>query len=262
MEIELNCNIMETKKGEAIVVIVIGDKYKKIYNTNFRKSHERFAKKIGRPLIIFNNYIDKNQKARERSPAWQALCIFEAKETENYDRLCFIDADIYITTKARNPFEETEIGTFGIVDNNPYNLPDQSASNNILYQFCPLENRPEKMMNGGVFVAERNIHAKTLSYIYNHYEEQLCYYNGPISYHVQTEHKITLLSPHFNTVIPNIIKKYGVLWLLKIPFSGFIHFCGEIHMDMFFIVKKIDEHPLKGILDAILNKIKNRFSSK
>lgn len=250
---------METNKKEAIVVIAIGEKYKKMYDATFRESHERFAKKIGVPLIIIDDFIDKSERSLNRSPAWQSMCIFEAKETKEYNRLFFIDADVYITHNARNPFKNIPIGTVGIVDDNPYNLEEKNILNPTLYKYCPLENRPDKMINGGIFVADRNIHTKTLSYIYNNYEEQVCYHNGPMSYHILTENKVTLLSSHFNTIIPNVIKKYGPLWFFTIYTAGFIHFCGEIHEEMVAIVKDIDLHPIEGTFRTVIKKIYGFF---
>lgn len=247
---------METEKKEAIVVIAIGEKFKNIYDTYFRESQERFAKKIGVPLIILNDYIDKSERSLARSPSWQKLLMFDVSQTENYDRLCYIDADIYITKKAKNPFENTENKTFGVVKNNPYNFPEERVSNLELYNYCPKENRPKYIINSGFFVAERNIHKKTFEYVYNHYEEQPCYENGPLSYHMLTEHKITDLDIHFNNIIPNLIKKYGFLWVFKLNKGGFIHFCGKIHEEMVNYVQDIDNHPIYGIYRTMLNKIR------
>ncbi|GAH33500.1 unnamed protein product, partial [marine sediment metagenome] len=40
------------KNKEALVTMAMGEEYQAFYNQNFRFSHERFAKKIGRKLIV------------------------------------------------------------------------------------------------------------------------------------------------------------------------------------------------------------------
>ena len=57
--------------------------------------------KINAELVIIDDYI-KNQTS---APLGQKLLIFDHPKISKYDRAMFMDADIYITKHARNPFD-------------------------------------------------------------------------------------------------------------------------------------------------------------
>ena len=226
----------------ALVTIVIGKKYLDFYNRNFRKSHESFAKKIGVPLIVISDYIDKSEFGLNRHPAWQKLKIFDSKQTENYDRLCWIDADIYVTRNSKNPFEHLSSKCCAAVRNNIYDIEDYRKSDLNLYEECPRDNRPDYLLNTGFFIVSRQDHSSMLEHIYNSYSEQPCYENGPLSYHLINSRAVEL-DKEFNHLVPMYKQVHGTslksLYRL-VRYSSFIHFCGGIDKKILSKVRVID----------------------
>lgn len=232
------------KNKEALVTMAIGEEYQAFYNQNFRFSHERFAKKIGRKLIVIEDYIDDSEYGRSRHPAWQALLIFKSPKTKEFDRLCWIDADIFITDHCLDPFDKISHNEWAAVRNNTYNSERLAKSDLNLYAYCPQDNRPEYVLNMGFFIAGREEHAELLEYVYRNYDEQPCYYNGPLSYHFLNTSPGIELGRSFNNIVPNYTATEGrSLYSIDklVEESNFIHFCGGIDEDILRKVLHIDQ---------------------
>ena len=222
----------------ALVVLVVGDKYIAEYNKYFKPSHERFAKKYNLPLIIFERYIDALSEGK-RHPSWQKLLIFEAEETKEFDRLCWIDADIYITAHAKNPFDFVAADEWGMVKNDLRGMDYyiQSDLNNL--QFCPQDNRPQYLYNGGFFIATRKQHASILRFVYDKYD--LPYFDfknsfeqAPLSYHIHNCKPGKELGFEFNAqVLSYCILNGSSVWGFKTFYleNSFLHFVGGTSKD-------------------------------
>ncbi len=220
-----------TKFKSAIVTIAIGNQYLKFYNKYFRPSHEAFAKKIDVPLIVIDNHIDETELGTSRHPAWQKLNIFKSPLTHEFDQLCWIDADMYITDSSLNPFDLVDINNWAAVRNNIYNLDSYRVSDLELYKFCPSTNMPDYLLNTGFFIVNRYHHSKLLDYVYENYSEQQCYENGPLSYHLLNTAGGIELSDKFNKIVMMHMhvegtSLYSTYKLVKGAY--FIHFCGGI----------------------------------
>ena len=232
------------KDKEALVTVAIGEKYRAFYNRNFRLSHERFAGKIGRKLIVIEDYIDDSESGRSRHPAWQKLLIFKSPKTEGFDRLCWIDADIFVTDHSLNPFDKAGHNEWAAVRNNTYNLERAAKTGLNLYTQCPNNNRPRYVLNTGFFIANREDHAEMLEYVYRNYHEQPCYENGPLSYHLLNISPGIELDRSFNNLIPYYVEVKGVNWYSiyrLVEESNFIHFCGGINKGILQKVLTIDQ---------------------
>jgi len=218
---------MKYKLREAFVTLVVGEEYLKYYNKFFRSSQEKFANKTGKELIVITDYIDISDYSKTRSPAWQKLLIFKAFQTKNFDRLCWIDADIYVTQNHQNPFLQVAEHEWGAVMNNPYNLDFLAASDLQMYEFCPQDNIPNYVINGGFVVVSKKYHANIMEYIYYNYKEkpETCYEQGYLSYHFINEYPGKILDVYFNNQIAtyfmyepysfknmfNLVKNHGCL---------------------------------------------------
>lgn len=228
---------------EAYVTMAIGATYLNTYNKLFRASHERLARETGRRLIVFTDYIDKSAYGVGRHPAWQALLIFRSPQTEQFDRLCWIDADIYFTRNIRDPFEVVKPGEWGAASNNSYNLEFYSRSDLDLYKHCPGQNRPSYVLNMGFFVASRTPHREILERVYFKYPEQPCYYQGPLSYHLLNEFPGVQLDRSFNNLVPAHLIARGrspkSLYCLVAESTG-VHFCGGVHYGLVRLIAFID----------------------
>ena len=237
--------------NEALVTCAIGDKYLQYYNLHFRSSQERFAKKIGRPLVVIEDYIDTSELAIQKHPAWQKLLIFNAPQLKQFNRLCWLDVDIYVTRDSQNPFDFVGQSEWGAVVNNPDNYPKLAKSDLNLYANCPQKNRPNYLLNTGFFVVNRENHQDTLEYVYKSYSEQPCYENGPLSYHLLNTPNGKELPRSFNELTANIrLANYksiiselrNVITIYKlVKKSNFIHFAGGVNLDLLRTVKRFDK---------------------
>lgn len=257
---------------EAIVTCAIGTKYLDFYNSNFRSSHEQFAKRINRPLIVIDDYIDKSSRGLERHPAWQKLLLFSAPQLKDYDRLCWIDADIFVTSQSKNPFDLVKESEWGAVRNNPDNYPDLAKSDLNLYQFCPKSGQPDYLLNTGFFIVSKKYHQKVLDFVYYNYHEQTCYENGPLSYHLLNTENGVELSRSYNEIIANlrlkeplsIRQRLKTLFILNkvVKKSHFIHFAGGVNLQILETIKELDKNGLIFISKNIFKLIFNKFFSR
>jgi hypothetical protein len=236
---------MNTQGGsgtkEVILVMAIGEKYLNFYNNNFRESHERFAKKINRELVVLSEFIESFPG---KYPAWQRLLMFRHPKIAPYDKVLMIDADIYITRHARNPFEVCGDKPWGVVHNNPYNLASLAKSDLELYAFCPKENRPNYQLNLGMYVISKQ-YQPVWERLFYESPEQPCYENGPLSYFLINEGKGMILPPEFNTLTSPYREAFGngLSTVIKMyDENSFIHFAGGIHWPILWIIRYIDTH--------------------
>jgi hypothetical protein len=230
----------ETRYDGVFTTLAIGKKYLDNFNKEFRQSFETFAKKFNLEFVVVDEFIEPSDK---RAP-WQKLLIFSHPRIAPYEKVMFMDADIYITAHARNPFQVLGSKPWGIIDNNPYNLEFLSRTEPQLYQHCPKENRPDRMMNSGVYIVSKE-NKSMMEMIYKTQPEQQCCDNGPLSYYLLTDGKGMLLPAEFNTVVFCFRSAYG--WglskILKMyTENSFIHFAGNKGMMFLPLIRYIDTH--------------------
>lgn len=226
---------------EVMLVMAIGEKFLSYYNKKFRESHERFAQKIGRKLVVISEFIESFPG---KYPAWQRLLMFRHPEIAKYDKVLVVDADIYITKHARNPLEVCGDKPWGVVKNNPYNLPSLEKTDLELYNFCPKENRPSFQLNLGMYVISK-VYQPIWERLFYESPEQPCYENGPLSYFLLNEGKGMILPAEFNTMVTPYREAfgYGLSAILKMyRENSFIHFAGGIHRPILALVRYIDTH--------------------
>ena len=110
-------------KPNAIVTLVVGDKYKKLFNKYSRASFVKYSQKINADLIIIEERLDSSSVSNLRSIAWQKLLILSQNWSNNYEQILWIDSDVVINnTNADNIFDTTPIKKIGGVD--AYKIPN------------------------------------------------------------------------------------------------------------------------------------------
>jgi hypothetical protein len=93
----------------AIVIFVIGDKYKEIFNCIFRKNVELYCKKYDYDLIILDKLIRNEENMDKKKFYWQRLLI--PSNFKGYDYVVSLDSDIYINSNSPPfPFNKISIG--------------------------------------------------------------------------------------------------------------------------------------------------------
>lgn len=248
---------MNQTSKNAVVTIVLGTTYGCLYNRYFKASHERFARSIGADLIIIRDYIVPTTK----HPSWQKMVMFRHEAVQKYDRVLFVDADIYIQRDAKNPFDMVPRGQWGMVKNNEYDIPAIAESDLTLYSHCPTQpSHPSFVLNGGFFVAEKAVHQKVFEYIFDHYPEEDCYEQGPLSYHFLTGFSGTtflgtILPGNYNGVLAAYRQKYGRGLSVIVRFfreNQFIHFAGGMNFLLISILMELDMAP-QGFASKTIN---------
>jgi len=259
----------EDNRDIAILCIATGEKYLSHYEKYFKESQERFAFEQRTPLIVISENIEKSHK----HPSWQKLLMFKSPILKNFNRVILLDGDIYIKNYSENPTDLTPSDHWGLVKNNAFELPRYAKTDPTLYSNCPQADRPSFVLNCGFFILNRKTHSKIMEYVFSNYTEQICYEQGPLSYHLITEFPGTIIPWKFNNIVPAYMEKFGYSMSSVISLydqSNFIHFAGNsgkkiIRLFPFFnkypILLDISKKPyILWVLDGLallLKKIKN-----
>jgi hypothetical protein len=100
----------------AVVVAVVGDKYRKEYDETFKKHTTDYCMKYGYDHLLITNFPAMN-KYGEKVICMLKWQIASQPEIQIYDRIILMDADMVIT-KACPPIHELDIppGKIGMVD--------------------------------------------------------------------------------------------------------------------------------------------------
>ncbi len=118
----------------ALVTIVIGDAYRRIYDRYVRARLERYAERHGYGLrVIEQPILDLPGKKF----TWQKLCLPEMPWFGRFDRLAVLDSDILIAADAP-ALPEVPDGAVGLVaDKGTAEMPVQYNSGVLVYRPCP-----------------------------------------------------------------------------------------------------------------------------
>ncbi len=81
----------------ALVAIVIGDAYRRIYDRYIRARFEAYAARCGYELRVIDRPI-RNLPGKQFT--WQKLCLHDMPWFADYEQMAFIDSDIFITRDA------------------------------------------------------------------------------------------------------------------------------------------------------------------
>ena len=82
--------------AKALVTMAIGDDYKSMWEAYYKPSILPYAERHGYELIVVDDYIDAGPSGRARTPHWQKLLILERPDIARFERVVWIDADIFI----------------------------------------------------------------------------------------------------------------------------------------------------------------------
>jgi hypothetical protein len=214
-----------TPRAEAFVTLVAGEAYARWYRRNVFPSHQRFAKLHGRPLVVLEGRLPPCG-VEHPHPSWDKLRIFEAEATRPFERLCWLDADLFTMRGAPDPFAQAEEGWVA-VDNNTYGSPSQAVQDREWSWFLPPGEAPPWLINTGFFVVERSRHAEMMGAVFRHWGGR--WDQGPFSFHLQSCAPGKRVSAVFNRVVLHHLARFGhgppALRSLVDP-PGFVHFVG------------------------------------
>lgn len=237
------------KKDKVVVIVAIGEKYLKEFQDRFGQSIKKYADKIGAELVVVDDWIGP----RGKHASWQKLLMFDHPKISKYEKAFFLDADIFATKHAKDPFLLVEGKPWGIVKNNPYNFDYLNKTEPALYDCCPKENRPNFVVNTGSFVISKS-YKPLLEKVFKDYPEQGCRENGPLSYHLINDNKGVYLPTEFNTLLfpYRATHGQGLSVILKMyKEASFIHFVGGKGNLLIPLIKYIDRTD-KSLLKSII----------
>lgn len=238
-----------TEEKKVVVIVAIGQKYLNIFKKRFGDSIANYANKIGAELVIVDDWIGP----RGKHASWQKLLMFDHPRIAKYNWAFFLDADIFATKHAKDPFLIVGDKPWGIVNNNPYNFDYLTKTEPALYDCCPKENRPNFVVNTGSFVI-RKTYKPLLEKVFNDYPEQGCRENGPLSYHLINDGEGVYLPPEFNVMVfpYRATHGQGLSKVIKMyEESSFIHFAGGKGNLLLPLLKYIDKTE-KSVLKSII----------
>jgi hypothetical protein len=207
----------------AVVTLTIGGKVSGDFNRNFRPLWETYCSAHGLGLVQIDRPLDDSPRAAARSPSWQKLRVHRVRETEGFDRLAWVDADVMIRPDAPNIFDAAPPDKVGAVDDfatptredhdfvldGLYRKWDAAGieyvSNRTPAEFylnygisCDLDS----VVQAGVMVFTPGVHGRLFDHVYNSYEEgatlALNHEMRPLSYELLTAGAVHWINPKFN----------------------------------------------------------------
>lgn len=101
--------------SKAIVTIIVGEKYQRLWQAIARPNWEKYANRYGYQMIVFRDLLDASPIGLHRSPAWQKLLTLGRPELKNVDRVLWLDADILINPAAPDAVESVAVEKVGAV---------------------------------------------------------------------------------------------------------------------------------------------------
>lgn len=178
---------------KAIVTLIIGDKYYKLWEKYAKESWEKYCKIHNYDLIVLDKILDHSQRAKERTVIWQKCLILEEPEVQKYDRIVWLDADIVINYH-NAPCVIKDVPDGHIAATNAWKFPDYETYNEIwqrnkkyvdwhgfgfhgkgeeLYTECGLSPESYDVLQAGVLVLEPKLHRKLFWDVYYNYEKKI-----------------------------------------------------------------------------------------
>lgn len=117
----------------ALVTIVIGDRYREIYDRYIRARFERYAARHGYDLKVIDQPI---LDLPGKKFTWQKLCMAHVPWFRDYDRLAVLDSDIFIARDAP-ALPAVPDGKVGLIADKPTaQMPVHYNSGVLIYQPC------------------------------------------------------------------------------------------------------------------------------
>ena len=207
----------------AIATLVIGDRFLNPFNYSFRPGWEAYCRRHGLELVVLDSPLDTSPRGLARSPSWQKCIVHKSPRLAGFDRIAWLDADIFISPTAPNVFDEVPPEKFGAVDDHATPSREEhkfvtelayeqweaagipfyrSSGARDWYRLRKIECDYEGVVQGGVFVYSPALHGPLLEHVYNSYEnlgeDTFNHEMAPLSYEMIKAGFVHWISPKFN----------------------------------------------------------------
>ena len=103
--------------GNVLATIAIGDNYYKPWKSNALPGWEKYCRRHGLGLVVFNEELISQDHHLWKKAHWQKMLMGEALEKSHWGvkNVCYLDTDILINHTAPNIFESYDPETIGLV---------------------------------------------------------------------------------------------------------------------------------------------------
>jgi hypothetical protein len=206
-----------------IVTMAVGRRHARLFRRYAFASWQRYARRIGADLVVFDAPLDRSARAAARSVSWQKCLAVQHPRVRRCRQVAWLDADIVIAPDAPSLFETTPIDRVGAVD--AYGTPDPDRARRALDLAYArwratgvpfVENRtPEQyhtvyglphgfphVVQAGVMVLSPEAHGPRFRHVYDAYEErggaEWNYEQRALSFELQRAGLVHWLDPRFN----------------------------------------------------------------
>jgi hypothetical protein len=211
---------------KALVTIAIGYPFIDYWHQYCKKSWQAYANKYGYELIVFDEPLDKSERAANRSPAWQKCLILNHEKTKGFERVVWLDADILINDKTApdivSVVPREKIGgtdSYSFYSRSIYKTLDEqrmevwkksnvnavpNKSGKDFYNQFGIETDLEDVIQTGVLVLTPSLHNEVLLDAYYKYEDKSGshwnYEMRPLSYEIVKRGFCYFIDDKFNYI--------------------------------------------------------------
>ena len=215
-----------------LITICIGEKYLQQYNTLFRPSQEKYAKKCGYDFKVITDYIDG--PIHPHMITMQKWLVCDYNSNTEYDFIIFIDADIIINENTPPIHNEYNFGDkIGVVNQSQPTLQAriegqihkgyEVTANDYYKKYVGVDfKNVEHIINSGVLVLQPKYHKIFLRTLYNIYKtnrinNQWHYEQSTLGYEIQKNNMHYFMDMKWNALWAN--NKYYFNTMKKKPLS-------------------------------------------
>ena len=227
-----------------LCTIAIGGRYLRRYNRVYRPSQRRYAKRQGYDFRVVSRFLDRSCGDTALASFQKAL-VGVQRWSRGYDRIVFVDADVYIRDGAPPIHESLDpAGGIGVVDEyRQPSLPERLELNRRMgwetdaasyYRLCGFEIDSPSVVNTGVLALDPERHGALLASIYERHREAarghprgFHFEQSAIGFELQQAAAIQWLPGEWNHIWEvNRLARDEADLLAFIERSNFVHFAG------------------------------------
>ena len=214
----------------ALATLCIGD-HAINWERHLEASWRSYVRKHGYDLVRFDRPFDESPEAAGRKLAWQKMLLLEQPALAAYDRVVWVDCDIFINHLTAPPIDAgLDPDKIAICEETPYPSDpilatgraraaakiDASlakifgdAKGGDLYALNGFPGFAGPLLNNGVFVCGRREHAGFMRAVYEKYRDRgragAAFEMVPFSYELVTQSRYQLLDPRFNVIYAKLM---------------------------------------------------------
>ena len=214
--------------SKAIVTLAIGKSFRNRWDRVCRDNWQLYADRHDYDIICIDESLDKSERARSRSPAWQKCLILSQEFSKLYDRIVWVDSDVLLNPGAPDIAAGVPPDKVGAVDE--YASPTAELYQQILrkltrywdahgipfvrnetaadyYRAYGFSSAFDQVVQTGVMALSPDHHRQILESVYYSYEEtktaEWNYEMRPVSYELLKEDCVHWIDPRFNAIWGN-----------------------------------------------------------